>query len=106
MWAEQGSRASNGSPANPAWLSVSAWLPPQTERTVGHQPHPGLLSVAAPNGRDAAPEPNHDEAFHHSARTPDRSGGAGRPPRPRTRAPARRRPARGGAVPAQDWAVA
>src|SRR3954447_8150805 len=31
---------------------LRAWLCPQTERTVGHQPRPGLLSVAAPNGRD------------------------------------------------------
>src|SRR4051812_39553387 len=32
--------------------ALSAWLRAQTERSVAHQPRPGPLSVAAPNGRN------------------------------------------------------
>ena len=76
---------------------ISAWLRLETERTVGHQPRPGLLSVAAPNNRFTASEPKHDEVQHSledSKQGADCRGCTRRPPRAPTRAPPRRRPAR------------
>lgn len=43
-----GATRSAGGPADRTHHKIPAWLRPETERSVGHQPRPGLLSVPAP----------------------------------------------------------